>query len=128
MTETAEVRTPQASTRWNDRFLELLPVIRDQAQFAFRRVPLDAREELIQEAVSQVYFLFVRLVQRGKTTLAYATPLAQFAIRRVKAGRRLGSRGNKRDLMSPCAATSQKIAIERLDRFNPRTGEWREVL
>jgi hypothetical protein len=64
MIATARVRRPQASTCWNDRFLELLPVIRDQAQFAFRRLPLDAREELIQEAVSQAYFLFVRLVQR----------------------------------------------------------------
>jgi hypothetical protein len=128
MTATARVRRPQASSRWNDRFLELLSVIRDQAQFAFRRVPFDAREELIQETVSQAYFLFVRLVQRGKTALGYATPLARFAIRRVKAGRRLGSRCNRQDITSPCAYSSKSIRIKRLDQLDLRTAEWREAL
>jgi hypothetical protein len=128
MIATARVRRPRASTRWNDRFLELLPVIHDQAQFAFRRLPLDAREELIQETVSQAYFLFVRLVQRDKAALAYATPLAQFAIRRVKAGRRLGSRCNRRELTSPCFESSKRITIKRLHSFDLRFGEWREVL
>jgi hypothetical protein len=125
---TARVRRPCASTRVNDRFLELLPIIRDQAQFAFRRVPFDVQEELIQETVSQAYALFVRLVQRGKTALAYATSLAQFAIRRVKAGRRLGSRCNRRDLTSPCVESSKSIMLKRLDRIDPRIGEWRELL
>jgi hypothetical protein len=106
----------------------LLPVIRDQAEFAFRRLPLDAREELIQEAVSQAYVLFVRLVQRGKMALAYPTPLAQFAIRKVRAGRRLGSPTNRRDVTSPCAHLSKNVRIKRLDPFDLRTGQWREAL
>jgi len=117
-----------SSRRLNDRFLELLPVIRDRAQYAFRRVPVDAREELLQETVSQAYVLFVRLVQRGKTALAYATPLAQFAIQNVNAGRRLGSRSNRRDLTSQCPESSNRMTIERLDWFNGESGQWRQVL
>ena len=65
-----------ASRRRNDKFLSMLPEIRTQANFAFRRAPVDAREESIQEVVSQAYSLFVRLCQRRKLALVYATPLA----------------------------------------------------
>ncbi|HET6323610.1 MAG TPA: hypothetical protein VFG04_02825 [Planctomycetaceae bacterium] len=106
----------------------MLPEIRKQTNFAFRQVPVDAREELIQEVVAQAYALFVRLCQRGKTGLVYSTPLAQFAIRKVRAGRRIGSRANIRDITSPRPAVTRAFRIERLDRFNQRTGQWRDVL
>jgi hypothetical protein len=118
----------RAAGHRNDEFLAMLPEIRKQANFAFRRVPVEAREELIQEVVSQAYALFVRLAQRGKLRVVYATPLAQFAIRKVRAGQRLGSRCNCRDVTSPCALRTKGFMIERLDRFNQRTGQWREVL
>ncbi len=127
----ATVNSPNpkaASRRRNDKFLSMLPEIRKQANFAFRRVPLDAREELIQEVVAQAYGLFVRLCQRRKLGLVYATPLTQFAIKKVRAGRRLGSRANSQDVMSPSAAVAKGFAIERLERFNARTGQWREAL
>ena len=69
---------------------QLLPEIPEQANFAFRRLPVEAREELIQEVVAQAYSLFVRLCQRGKLASVYPTPLAQFAIKKVRAGRRIG--------------------------------------
>jgi hypothetical protein len=46
----------------------------------------------------------------------------------VRAGRRLGSRSNSRDITSPRAGVTNGFAIERLDRFNQRTGQWREAL
>ena len=78
----ASARNPirkACSRRWNDKFLQLLPAIREQAEYAFRRVPFDAREELVQEAIATAYDLFVSLCRRGKTSLAYATPLTKFA-------------------------------------------------
>jgi hypothetical protein len=117
-----------ASRRRNDKFLSILPEIRKQANFAFRRVTLDAREELIQEVIAQAYALFVRLCHRGKPALVYPSPLAQFAIKKVRAGRRIGSRANIRDLTSPRARVAKGVTIERLDRFNRRNGEWRESL
>jgi hypothetical protein len=120
-------RRKACSRRWNDKFLELLPAIREQAEYAFRRVPVDAREDLILEVVAAAYVLFVSLCRRGKTALVYPTPLAKFAIRHVREGRRIGSRCNSLDITSPCSCAAKRITIERLDRFN-RRGEWREVL
>jgi len=127
----AIARSPKrkaASRRRNYKFLSMLPEIRKQANFAFRRLHVDAREELIQEVVAQAYSLFVRLCQRGKLALVFPTPLAQFAIRKVRAGRRIGSRANIRDVTSPRAGVTKGLTIERLDRFDQRTGQWREAL
>src|SRR5580704_14299041 len=41
--------------RRNDKFLTMLPAIREQAQFAFRNVPVEAREEQVQEVVATAY-------------------------------------------------------------------------
>ncbi len=112
----------------NDKFLSMLPDIRKQASFAFRGIPVEAREELIQEVVAQSYALFVGLARRRKLTLVFATPLARFAVGKVRAGRRLGARSNSRDLMSPLACVRKRFTIEQLDRFNLRTGQWREAL
>ena len=65
----------------NHRFLAMLPRIRRQASVAFRRLRPDRKDELIQEVVANAYCAFVRLVDRGKADVAYATPLANFAIR-----------------------------------------------
>jgi hypothetical protein len=121
-------RRKTRTSRWNDKFLELLPAIREQAEYAFRRVSVDVREDLILEVVAAAYVLFVSLCRRGKSALAYPTPLAKFAIRHVREGRRIGSRCNSLDITSPCSCAAKRTTIERLDRFNPRRGEWREVL
>jgi hypothetical protein len=127
----AIARSPKrkaASRRRHDKFLSMLAEIRKQANFAFRRVPVEAREELIQEVVAQAYSLFISLCRRGRSALNYPTPLAQFAIKKVRAGRRIGSRANIRDITSPRARIAKETTIERLDRFNQRTGQWREAL
>jgi hypothetical protein len=121
MLATTRIRRREARYhRRNDKFLKLLPAVREQAEYAFRGVPVDAREELIQEVVAQAYALFVRLAQRRKLALVFATPLARFAVGKVRAGRRLGSRSNCRDVTSPRDGVAKGFTIERL--------EWREVL
>src|SRR5580704_8761127 len=127
----AIARSPKrksASRCREDKFLELLPTIQLQAEYAFRRVPVEAREELIQEVVAQAYALFVRLAKRRRLALVFATPLARFAIGNVRAGRRLGSRRNSRDIMSARACVTKGFTIERLDHFNLQTGQWCEAV
>jgi hypothetical protein len=121
-------KSKAASVRQNDLFVSMLPQIVDQAEYAFRQVPAGVGEELVQETIAQAYAMFVRLCHRGKASLAYATPLAKFAIRHVREGRRIGSRCNSLDITSPCSCAAKRVTIERLDRFNRRRGEWREVL
>ena len=84
----------QAQEPQHDRFLAMLPQIRRQALIAFRKFSSEAREELIQEVIANSYRTFVLLVRRGKESVAYATPLAQYAIRQVNDGRRVGSHQN----------------------------------
>ena len=111
-----------------DRFLELLPRIKRQAVAAFRGLRAEAREDLVVEVIARAYCLFVRLVRRGKQDLAYATPLAQFAIRQVRAGRRVGCCLNKDDTLSPYCRRIRGLKIEQLDQSSPRTGNWRQLL
>ena len=67
------------------KFLELLPKIRRQANIAFRNALPDGEgEELIAEVVANAYSSYCRLVELGKEDVAFATPLACFAIRRVR--------------------------------------------
>jgi hypothetical protein len=129
MIANAGTRKPQASSRKrNDKFLSMLPEIQKQAAFAFRGLTVEAREELVQEVVATAYQLFYKLAQRGKTGLAYATPLAKFAVGHVRSGRRIGSQRNMQDVTSPCGCASNGVLIKRLDRFNRRRAEWREFL
>ena len=82
------------------KFLEMLPKIRRQANIAFRNALPEAREELIAEVVANAYSSYCRLVELGKEDVAFATPLACFAIRRVRSCRFLGGRLKASRVMS----------------------------
>jgi hypothetical protein len=118
----------QAQEPQHDRFLAMLPQIRRQALTAFRRQRSEAREELIQEAVANSYRAWVMLVRRGKESVVYPTPLAQFAIRQVLDGRRVGGRQNAQDILSPSAQRIHGFTVERFDQKDPQTGIWNEQL
>ena len=99
----------------HDQFLAMLPQIRRQASLAFRGLGPELREERIQEMVANAYQSFDRLAQQGKEAVAFPTPLAQFAIRQVRAGRRVGSRTNSLDIKSGNARRAQGSIVESLD-------------
>jgi len=109
-------------------FEDLLPAIHQQAQVAFRFSPREEREELIAEVVANAFCAFHRLVQRGKTELAYATPLAWYAIRQVREGRRVGTKMNKHDVTSRYCQQTKEITVDRLDQFDHEQDTWQEVL
>ena len=127
ITITRHARQKPRAQRWNDRFLELLPTIQKQAEYAFRRIPAELREELVQETIASTYAMFLRLCRKGKTDRVYATPLTKFAVRHVRTGRRSGSRCNSLDITSP-ACGQKTVVIERLDRFDHHRGQWLDVL
>ena len=111
----------------NDRFLDMLPSICSQARRAFRQLRPEHKDELVQEVVVNAYCAFVRLVRRGKTDAAFATPLASFAICQVISGRRVGAKLSPQDVTS-LRAKALGIVIQRLDAFDEEQGQWREVL
>lgn len=117
-------RSPQSPVP-HAAFLKLLPRIRCYTRLAFRDRSPDAREELIQEAIANAYRAHHRLVKLGKQDLANATPLAEFAIKQVRTGRRVGQPVNRRDVMSEAC---RGVRVERLNRYNARLEDWKEAI
>jgi hypothetical protein len=118
----------QDTEELHDRFTDLLPTIHDQLRFAFRNEPPERRQEMIAEAIANCWVSFVKLVERDLQDVIYATPLAQFAIRHVLSGRRVGGTMNKNDITSEYAQRMKQITVERLTRYNKRKSMWLEML
>ena len=112
----------------NDRFLEMLPLIRSNARLAFRRLQPEHKNELVQEVVANAYCAFSALVSRGKANLAYATPLANYAIRRVRAGRRVGTKLNCHDASSVVAQRRWGFTLNHLPSNSSGAKIWCEIL
>ena len=110
------------------RFTDMLPTIYDQVRFAFRHELPERRQEMIAEAIANCWVSFVKLVERGLQDVVYATPLAQFAIRQVVSGRKVGGKLNKNDITSEYAQRMRQITVERLTRYNKRKCMWLEML
>jgi DNA-directed RNA polymerase specialized sigma24 family protein len=83
---------------------------------------------LVQETIVRALLDYTRLVERGKVHLAYATPLARYAVAHVRQGRRVGSRMNGCDVTSEYCRGRKGVRVESLDRFDTTAGEWQEIL
>jgi hypothetical protein len=125
---TAVQSVPCGVPHHHSRFLQLLPAILACADFALRHVKGETREDATQEVVASSYLAYTRLAELGKADLAYASPLARYAVAQYRAGRQVGTRMNARDVTSPYARRTKGIRVERLDRFDQVAGEWREAV
>jgi hypothetical protein len=121
-------RAPDVRPLWHQHFLAILPQVRKQAYFAFRRTRLEAKEELVAEVIANVYCAIARLAERNKLDTAYPTTLAHYAIRQVRCGRLIATKSNSDDVSSRRAQLANRIVLDRLDRFDSATGVWREQL
>ena len=109
----AIVKLPLCAAPEHEQFLVMLPLITRLAKQAFRNQHTERRNDLVQEVVAKCYVAFARLVELGKQSIAYATPLANFAIRQVLGGRRAGCRQRRNDVMSDCPTkpTKRRLGI-----------------
>ena len=121
-------RRQAATAQSNERFLDMLPLIRSQARLAFRRLRPELKDELIAEVIANAFCAFVALVSRGNANIAYATPLANFAIRQVIAGRRVGTKTNCRDVTSVLAQRSGGFSLRALPSESAAPNVWCEIL
>jgi hypothetical protein len=125
---TAANRNSRLTPRQQQQFVAMLPAIQRAAARRFRKTPYDERCELIAEVVALAFAMYVRLIERGKCDLAYATPLAAYGCRQVVVGRRLGSPLNVNDVTSPSCRRRKGVSVQSLTPRDRRTGEWREIL
>ena len=113
---------------WHAGFLELVPAIRRQARIRFRRLAGQDREDLFEEATANALVAYARLAELGKTDLAYASVLVRYAAAQIQDGRRVGSRWNSQEVLSPSVQRKRGFVVERLDHFDPVEGQWNEIL
>ena len=113
---------------WHSRFLAMLPNIRRHVELRFRNLKPEAREDATAEVVAHAVASYVRLVVTGKEDRAFASPLASYALAAFRRGRRVGVHANARDITSPYSQQRTRAIVERLDRFDGESRDWREVL
>jgi hypothetical protein len=110
------------------QFLAMLPRIRRQAHHAFRQLNLELRDELVAEVVAFAYCAFADLARRSRLEVAYSTPLAHYAIRRVCSGRKAASPMNRNDAHSHYGRRLSGLPTARLDQPDEASGHWRQFL
>lgn len=122
-----ETTKVEAQPAWHAGFLALLPRIRDQLRFGFRKLPSHERAEAMAEAIANIAISYAQLHERRQETVAFASTLADYAIRHYFAGRRVGCSLNKSDISSPYAQRQRGFYVKSLDQRDP-TGAWKEVV
>lgn len=125
---TARVCPSRTVPAWHEKFLAMLPAIRQHARIAFRRLPSEARQEAIQETVCNACQAVARLAELGRLNLAYASVLARYGVAQVKDGRKVGAKLNCRDVLSPYCQRMKNVIVERLDRYDTAEDCWQEIL
>jgi hypothetical protein len=113
---------------WHAGFLAMLPRIKRYAECAFQHWSAEAREDAIQETLANSMIAYVRLAERGKIEMAHATVLARYAVAQMRDGRRVGTKLNVREVLSPYARRRKGFVLESLDGFDRVEGEWLEAV
>lgn len=122
------VRCKKSPPAWHANFEAMLPAIETRAKFAFRHLDAEAREEAIQETVCNCCQAYARLVELGKTDVAFPSALARFGISQTRDGRKVGGTLNCRDILSDYCQQQKSLLVERLDRFDSEEQAWAEIL
>jgi len=113
---------------WHAGFLAMLPAIRCHLRVAFRDLDPEARAEAVQEGICNAMIAYLRLYERGKLDRAFPSPLAIFAARQVRDGRKVGGNLNVKDVSSAYCRRLKHIVLERLDKWDRNEEEWLEIV
>jgi len=113
---------------WQAGFLAVLPAILTHAKIRFRYLRAVHKEEAIQEAIALACVSYHRLVRQGKLQALRASTLAEYAVRRVRGGRRVGCRQNSRDVLGPLAHQKHRFEIQSLTRSREDQEGWEATL
>ena len=92
----------------------MLPKILRCGRFAFRKLDAESRQDAMAEVVAAAYVMYRRLAELGKEDSACPTPLALFAVRRYRVGRRVGKPVkyvSAHDLRRSCAERLQDAGV-----------------
>jgi len=116
------------SQDWQERFSRLLPTIRQNAHYAFRRFPAEARQEAIQDVIVACLASFHSLVQQGREEVATASSLARYAVAHYRVGRSVAYAMNCDDVTSAYCQHLTGIRVESLQQYDTHECRWLEIL
>jgi hypothetical protein len=93
-------------------FLAIVPRIEAHGRVYFRYVRCpDRREDAIAEMVALSWLWFLRLAAKGKDATHFASALATYAARAVRAGRKLAGKDPAGEVLSPAAQSQCGFAV-----------------
>jgi hypothetical protein len=121
-------RAKPTTPPWHEGFLRLLPAIRQHARISFRHLDPEARGEAVQNCVANAMLAYLRLYELGKADLAYASPLARYAVAQTRAGRLVGNRLNARDVSAAYGQKLKGFCVARLDHYDRDEECWEELV
>lgn len=114
---------------WQAGFLSALPTIRTHAKIQFRRLPLEQREDAVQEAIANACVSYQKLAVQGKLDQVFPSSLATYAVKQVRAGRHVGgSQDAAKDAMSPVAQARHHFRTCSYDLYDREANEWRQLV
>lgn len=122
------VRRRRSRPRWHSGFLTMVPRIKQHARFAFRHLAAGAKEDAVTEIIASALVAYVRLHKQGRAALAYPTVLARYAVAQFHAGRRVGTRMNKDELLTRSAQRRNRFSVEEIFDYDPDSEEWVEAV
>jgi hypothetical protein len=106
----------------------MLPGIRKALSFAFRHLRRDARRDAIQECLASAWKAFQRLVECGKEAIAYATPLAMYAAKQYRAGRKVAGKVRGKWGGDVLAAAERGLAqVASISRYDRKLAAWQDI-
>jgi hypothetical protein len=102
----------------HEKFLTMYPLIRKVIGKAFGGYKRHIREEAIQNSLAWAYDLFMHLVWQGKMDLAYATPIAKYAIQKHRNGRIAGVSRSSTDVLSEATLALGRSDVRQFERVS----------
>jgi hypothetical protein len=112
-----------APGRLHAGFLSILPRIESHGKVYFRHLKCpDRREDAVAEMVALSWLWFRRLAARGRDATCFASALANFAARAVRAGRKVGGKDRAGDVLSPAARARHGFAVGSLPTHSTLSG------
>ena len=96
-------------------FLAILPRVETHAQIHFRHLRCaDKRADAVAEVIALAWQWYLRLIEQGKDINEFVSTVADYAVRHVRAGRRLCGAEKVRDVLSPRAQRQKDFRVEPL--------------
>lgn len=106
----------------------MLPRIENHARFHFRGLKGEAQDEAVQEVVCHACQAYSQLVTQDRAEVATWSSLAKFAMKRYRAGRRVGGSLNVNDICSVHCHRQKGVQVQSLRQWDSQGQEWTEIL